>query len=143
MAAGVVFLPSFYEAIKDLQDSERLQMYDAIVRFGLYGEVIDLSPVSKSLFTLVKPVIESSQNRYRAAKANGLKGGRPPKNQKENQTDDQTENQRQNQDKDIDKDKDSDSDKDSEREKDCQGKGETTNNRFLQLLERKGLTKEE
>ena len=35
------FFLSYHEAIKDLPDSERLCAYDAIVRYGLYGEVID------------------------------------------------------------------------------------------------------
>ena len=105
MADGVVFLPSFHEAIKDLPDAERLGAYDAVIRYGLYGEVTDMTPVVKSLFVLIKPVIDSSQKRYRASKENGSKGGRPPKktewnpdskpekNQRENQTQNQTENQ--------------------------------------------------
>ena len=88
MAVGVVVLPSYYEAIKDLPDQERLQMYDAIVRYGLYGEISDLPPVLLSLFTLIKPNIDSSKNRYRARVENGSKPpkdgsnprGRPPKN---------------------------------------------------------------
>lgn len=111
MASGVVFLPSYHEAIKDLPDEDRLQMYDAIVRYGLYGEAIELSGVAKALFTLIKPNIDSSQNRYRAAKANGEKGGRPAKNQRKNQTENQNQNQTINQDKDMDMEKDSDYEK--------------------------------
>lgn len=109
MANGVVFLPSYHEAIKDLPDSDRLQMYDAIVRYGLYGEIVEMSPLTKSLFTLIRPNIDSSQNRYRAAVENGKTGGRPRKNQTENQKINQKQNQ--------DKDKDSDSDNDFEKEK--------------------------
>ena len=120
MANGVVFLPSYHEAIRDLPDSDRLQMYEAIVRYGLYNEVIELSGVTKALFTLIKPNIDSSQNRYRASKENGKKPpkegsnprGRPRKNQTENQSENQTENQNENQDKDKDREKDSDRDMD-------------------------------
>lgn len=72
-----------------------------------------MSPLTKSLFTLIKPNIDSSQNRYRAAVENGKTGGRPRKNQTGNQRDNQRYNQTQNQDKD----KDSDSDKDIDFEK--------------------------
>ena len=92
MPKGVVFLLSFHEAIKDLPDMERLSVYDAVVHYGLYGEVIEMSPVARSLFALMKPVIDSSQRKYTAARENGRKGGRPSKNQVLKQTENQTEN---------------------------------------------------
>ena len=113
---GVVFLPSFHEAIKDFPDAERLLMYDAIIRYGLFGETIELPPVEKSMFALIKPIIDSSQNRHRASKENGKKGGRP-KNQTKNQKENQTKNQTQNQDIDIDYDIDSEKDSDFETDK--------------------------
>ena len=109
MADGVVFLPSFHEAIKDLPDQERLGVYDAVIRFGLYGEITEMSPTVKSLFALMRPVIESSQRRYQTAKVNGSKGGRPRKNQ----TGKQNQNQDIDKDSDIDIDSDNDSDSDS------------------------------
>ena len=142
MADGVVFLLSFYEAIKDLPDNVRLGVYDAVVRYGLYGELIDMEPTVKCLFTLIKPNIDASQRRYRTAKANGSKGGRPKKNQTQNQS----ENQNKNQDIDIDSEKDSDidSEKDSdsefEREADREresssGRGETNTSAYKQPSE--------
>ncbi len=116
MSDGVVFLPSFHVAIKDFSDADRLLMYDAIVRYGLYGEVIDLPPVLRSMFALIKPNIDASQNRHRAAKENGKLGGAPKGNQnarkqpENNQTDNQNSNQTDNQDTDIDSDIDIDSD---------------------------------
>ena len=107
MSDGVVFLPSFHEAIRDLPDVERLGAYDAVVRYGLYGELVDMSPAVKSLFTLMKPVIDSSQRRYRAAKENGRKGGAPPGNQnarKKQPESNQTHKQRNDQEKEKDSD---------------------------------------
>ena len=125
MPNGVLFLPSFYEAIADLPDTERLGAYDAVVRYGLYGELVEMSPVVKSLFALMRPVIDSSQKRYRAAKENGSKGGRPPKNQTENQSNNQIKNQTHNQEKEKDSDKDlekeTDSDSESKAEKEREG----------------------
>ena len=94
MSDGVVFFPSFHEAIKELPDAERLCAYDAIVNYGLYGEVIEMPPIIKALFAVMKPNIDASQRRHRAAKANGSMPpkdpdrprGRPPKNQTKNQT---------------------------------------------------------
>lgn len=124
MPDGVVFYPSYYEAIKDLPDQERLGVYDAIMRYGLYGELVEMSSIVKTVFTLVKPNVDSSQNRYRAAKSNGSKGGRPRKNQTENQI----ENQTQNQDTDSDSEKEIDSEKEMEEEKESPGgNGETAN----------------
>ena len=71
-----------------------------------------MPPVVKPVFTLIKPVIDSSQRRYQAAKANGRKGGRPRKNQSENQFINQSDNQ----DIDLDSDLEIDSDMDCERE---------------------------
>lgn len=123
-----MILPSYHEAIKDLPDADRLQMYDAIIRYGLYGEAVELSGVAKALFTLIKPNIDSSQTRYRAAKANGEKGGRPAKNQSKNQIGNQSKNQNENQNQnqtknqsinhDIDSDFDSETDSEFERESD-------------------------
>lgn len=139
MADGVIFLPSYYEAIKELSDAERLQIFEAIVRYGLYGEVIDLSPIPKAMFALIKPNIDASKNRYRAAKVNGSKGGRP-----KNQTENQKQNQRSNQDIDKDKDfdKDSDSDNDTEIEKEYEGRKEPTLT-ITEALEQRKITEDE
>lgn len=121
MTDGVVIMPSFFEALKDLPDLDRLALYDAICRYGLFGEIPeDLSGVQKALFVLMKPNIDSSQRRYAASKENGGKPpkpgskprGRPRKNQTKNQSENQTENQ------DIDSDNDSDTDSDFDSNKD-------------------------
>lgn len=71
-----VIYKSFYEAIKDLPDEDRLVLMDAIMEYGLYGvEPQNLSPVQKCIFTLVKPQMDANNRKYE----NGKKGGRPPK----------------------------------------------------------------
>ena len=113
---GVVFLPSFHEAIKELPDNLRLQIYDAVVCYGLYGEIVELDPVIKPLFTLMKPNIDSSQNKYKASVENGSKPPKPGSRPRGRPRKNQTENQCKNQDSDIDSDLDSDSDKELEKE---------------------------
>lgn len=109
MAKGVLILPSYHEAIKDLPDKDRLAMYDCIVLYGLYGEEPELPAHLRGFFALIKPQIDSSRNRYDAAVKNGGKGGRPPKNQSGNQRKNQSKNQSGNQDYDYDLDYDYDS----------------------------------
>ena len=68
MAQGVVFLPSYYEAIREMPDDLRLAAYEAIILYGLYGTVIDMPNVIKPLFALVRPSIDASLERYRAVR---------------------------------------------------------------------------
>lgn len=70
-----VFYASFYEALQDLKDKERLKMYDAICELALKGKEEKMTGISKTIFTLIKPQILANQKRYE----NGKKGGRPKK----------------------------------------------------------------
>ena len=85
MPKGVVIYPSYYEAIKDLPDDDRVKVYDSIMVYGLYGEIRDLPAHLNGFFVLMQPTIDSSRKRYDTACKNGRKGGRPPKNQSKNQ----------------------------------------------------------
>lgn len=81
MRESFVFYASFYEAIKELPEETQLELYTAICKYSLYGELPDLSPVSRALFTVIKPNIDTATARYIASVENGKKGGRPPKAQ--------------------------------------------------------------
>ena len=71
-----LFYRSFYEAIKDLPRDIRGEVYTAIMEYGLNGITTEnLKPVARSIFTLIKPVIDACNKQY----SNGLKGGRPRK----------------------------------------------------------------
>jgi hypothetical protein len=73
----MIFYESFYEAAKDLPDDQRLQIYDAIIRYGCAGILPeDLTGTPKALFAIVKPLIDANAQR----RENGAKGGRPRKN---------------------------------------------------------------
>lgn len=76
---GFRLLPSYYEAIRDLPDDSRLAMYDAIFDCGFGNEVKDLPPLLNGYFMLIKPSLEKSIKFETKQKANGGKGGRPPK----------------------------------------------------------------
>ena len=113
---GVVITLSMFEAIDPLPDEDRLAMYDAVARYGIKKKVPTLSGYLKSIFAVMKPNIDSSQNRYRASTENGAKGGAPIGNQnarKSRPKNNQTNNQKNNQDIDIDIDLDNNSNSDS------------------------------
>jgi hypothetical protein len=77
---GFVMLRSYYEAIKDLPDSDRLSIVDAIFRYVFEAAAPEsLSPHLAGYFILLRPNIDSSVRKYAAQKSNGAKGGRPPK----------------------------------------------------------------
>ena len=123
MPKGVVFLPSYYEAIRELPDADRLQLYDCIIRYGLYEEVMELPVALRGYFALIRPTMDLSTRRYESAVDNGRKGGRPRKNQRQNQRQNQTQNQTRNQTRNQEKEyeKEYDSEKEIEKERDTKG----------------------
>ena len=70
-----IFYRSFYEAIKDLKDKDRVKIYDAICEKSLNDKEIALTGLSSNMFTLIKPQLEANIKKYE----NGKKGGRPKK----------------------------------------------------------------
>ena len=78
-----IFYNSFYQAISELPESDRLAVYDAIAQYSLTGEMPELSGVGKAIMTLIRPQIDANKRRYengRKGAEHGKKGGRPRKN---------------------------------------------------------------
>lgn len=78
-----IFYQSFSDAISELDDTCRLAVYDAIVQYGLTGEMPEMSGVPKAIMTLIRPQIDANLRRYengRKGAEHGKKGGRPRKN---------------------------------------------------------------
>lgn len=73
MRDGFIFYASFHEAISQLDDANQLELYKAVVTYGLTGEEPTLEGIAKAMFTLIKPQLDANQKRYE----NGKKGGRP------------------------------------------------------------------
>ena len=81
MADGFVFQPSYYASMSNLPDADRLALYDALCRYGLYGEVPeDLPPIANGFFMLMQPTVDASKKRYATSVENGKKGGAPKGN---------------------------------------------------------------
>lgn len=77
--AGFRWLPSYYEALRDLPDGDRLKLYDAVLDFGFGNDLAELPPTLQGFFRLIVPTLEKSIKFEEKQKANGMKGGRPAK----------------------------------------------------------------
>ena len=105
MRDSFIFYRSFYEAIKDLPRDIQGEVYTAIMEYGLNGTTTEnLKPLARSIFTLIKPILDFGNKQY----LNGIKGGRPKKEKpKQNPDETQTKpNQNPNKDVDVDVEKD-------------------------------------
>ena len=60
------FYASFYQALCTLPKSRQLEAYQAIVQYALYGVEPSVSGVSKSVFALVRPVLDASRSKSEA-----------------------------------------------------------------------------
>ena len=54
---GFVFLPSYYDAIRPMDDDMRLRLYDAILDYGIEGVTPTLEGIEQSMFALVKATL--------------------------------------------------------------------------------------
>ncbi len=80
MRDSFVFYRSFYEALVDLPKDIQGEVFTAIMEYSLNGVITEnLTPVARSIFTLMRPQIDANNQRY----MNGCKGGRPRKEETE------------------------------------------------------------
>ena len=79
-----IFYRDWREALKKLPDKEKVEIYDAIVDYGLDGIEKALSPIADVVMSLIKPRIIRDRDKYlqyiEKQRVNGAKGGRPSKN---------------------------------------------------------------
>ena len=114
MRDGFVFYRSFFESFSDLSKKDKLVLFDALCNYALNGVEPELTGTPSAIFKLLKPQVDANTRRYE----NGLKGGRPRKNQEETKREpnnNQTKTKREPKDKDKDKVKDKDKDKDKDK----------------------------
>lgn len=72
---GFVFMPSYYKAIRRLEDADRLKLYDAITDYAFEERVPNLPENLTGYFDLIYPHVKSSIEKYAKAK----RGGDTPK----------------------------------------------------------------
>jgi hypothetical protein len=87
---GFIFLKTFDESIEDLETQDKCIMYEAIVKYGLYGIEPQFSKgYLKSIWKLITSTIDATSKKYDASVENGKKGGRPKKEPNNNPTETQ------------------------------------------------------
>ena len=69
-----VFYDSFYKAMKNLREEEKVEYIDAICNYSLYDKRLTMSPKIEGMFELVKAQIDANIKKRK----DGMKGGRPP-----------------------------------------------------------------
>ena len=79
---GIIIYVRQYEAIKDLSQSDKGLLLDAIFHYHITGEVMqELPPMVLMAFTFIRTSIDSNTRKYEAIvernRENGKKGGRP------------------------------------------------------------------
>ena len=70
-----VFYKSFFDALVDLNDDDRLACFDAICKYALFGDEPDEKGVASAILKMARPSIDRNNERYE----NGCRGGRPKK----------------------------------------------------------------
>lgn len=73
------------DALADLPDDVRLEVYDAVIRYGISGETKDLKPMARLAFAFVKNDIDTDKAAYAKKVEAGKTGGRPKLETKGNQ----------------------------------------------------------
>ena len=79
MRDSFVFYRGFYESFSELSKKDKLALFDALCNYALNDVEPELTGTPSAIFKLLKPQVDANNRRY----ANGLKGGRPKKNQEE------------------------------------------------------------
>ena len=74
------FFASFYDALSDLDDADRLACYDAICFFALTGKEPKVDGIASTVFKLIKPILGKSKMRSEI----GKEGGKSKANAKQN-----------------------------------------------------------
>ena len=70
-----VFYDSFYRAMKNLSNEEKIEYIDAICNYSLYDNLVGMSPKIEGMFELIKAQIDANIRK----RDNGKLGGRPTK----------------------------------------------------------------
>lgn len=63
-----IFYRSFYEAISELPKENQADTYNAIMEYALNQEEIELTGISKAIFSLVKPQLDANYKKYENGK---------------------------------------------------------------------------
>ena len=77
MRDSFIFYRSFLKSIQHLDTSEQLELFHAIVEYGLNHQEPEMSRYVRAVWESIKPQLDANQRKYE----NGCKGGKPKANQ--------------------------------------------------------------
>lgn len=83
-----IFYRSFYEAIKEIPEQEQLNVYKAITEYALNHKEIEITGISKAIFTLIKPQLDANFQKYLNGKKQ--KGSKTEANDKQSNSKSET-----------------------------------------------------
>ena len=63
-----IFYRSFYEAIDEIPEEHQAETYKSIMEYALNQEELELSGISKAIFSLVKPQLDANYRKYENGK---------------------------------------------------------------------------
>ena len=64
MRDSFIFYRSFFEATKTLTTEQAADLYYAICSYALDRKELELAPVQKALFSLIKPQLDANHKRW-------------------------------------------------------------------------------
>ena len=64
-----IFYRSFYEAINELPKENQADTYNAIMQYALNQEEMQLTGISKAIFSLVKPQLDANYKKFENQKS--------------------------------------------------------------------------
>lgn len=142
MKASMIFYASWKEAIKDMPDNVRLEVYEAVIDYAMTGVTPDLSSLASLAFSFIRQDIDRNTDKYEKLseirRNAGRLGGAPKGNQNARKTTKTTKNN-QNNTNDNDNDKNiSPSISPSQREEEC-GLSSEERETFLSIFFFKGF----
>ena len=82
MRDSFIFYRSFLKSIQHLDPVEQLELFQAIVQYGLDQHEPEMSRYVRAVWESIKPQLDANQRKYE----NGCKGGKPKYNQNETTT---------------------------------------------------------
>lgn len=91
MRDSTIIYRSFYEAIIEIPPTNQAEVWKAIFEFSLNFKEIELSGISKTIFTLIKPQLEANIKRYKSGIKEKKKRTRSEKEANDKQDSSKTE----------------------------------------------------
>lgn len=86
MRDSTIIYRSFYEAIKELPAANQAEVWNAVFEYSLNFVETELSGLSKTIFTLIKPQLDANVKKFHNGKLPKQKGSKKEANDKQDES---------------------------------------------------------